>query len=83
MYLCTALACVYADNILLVARSVHMLQEMSNCYETELMRLDMLIILQNSACIRFDPRYDADCFQLLTADDDINEWVDYIRYLGV
>ena len=47
------------------------------------MWLDMRINAKKSACIRFDPRYDTDCFQLLTVNDDIIEWVDSIRYLGV
>ena len=39
---CTSIF-LYADDILLVAPSVHMLQEMLNCCETELMWLDMRI----------------------------------------
>ena len=43
----------------------------------------MRINAKRSACIRFGPRYDVDFFQLFTANRDIIEWVDYIRYLGV
>ena len=43
----------------------------------------MRINAKKSACIRFGSRYDTDCFQLLTANGDIIEWVDSIRYLGV
>ena len=60
-----------------------MLQEMLNCCETELMWLEMRIDAKKSAYIRFGPRYDTDCFQLLTANCDIIEWVDSIRYLGL
>ena len=60
-----------------------MLQEQLNCCETELMLLDMRINVKKSACIRFGPRYDTDCFQLVTANRDIMEWVNSIRYLGV
>ena len=67
---CTSIY-LYADNILLVAPSVHMLSEMLNCCETELMWLDMRINAKKSARIRSGPRYDADCFQLLTAGGDI------------
>ena len=56
---------------------------MINCFETELMWLDIRINAKKSAHIRFGPRYDTDCFQLLTANGDIIEWVDSIRYLGV
>ena len=38
---------------------------------------------KKSACNRFGPRYDTDCFQLLTVNGDIIERVDSIRYLGV
>ena len=79
---CTSIF-LYADDILLVAPSVHMLQEMLNCYETELMWLDMRINANKSACIRFGTRYDTDCFQIVTANVDIIEWVKSILYLGV
>ena len=75
---------LYADDIcLLVAPSVHMLQEMLNFCETELMWLDMRINANKLAFIRFGPRYDADCFQVLTANGDIIEWVDTIPYLCI
>ena len=74
---------LYADDILLVASLVHMLQEMLNFCETKLMWLNMRITAKKSACIRFGSRYDTDCFQLLTANCDIIEWVDSIPYLGV
>ena len=45
--------------------AVHMLQEMLNCYETELMWLDMRINAKNSDCIRVGPRYDTDCFEFI------------------
>ena len=38
---------------------------------------------KKSACITFGSRNDTDYFQLLTANGDIVEWVDSIRYLGV
>ena len=79
---CTSIF-LYADDILLVASSVHMLQEMLNCCETELMWLDMCINAKKSACIRFGSRYDTDCFQIVTANGDIIEWANSILYLGV
>ena len=60
-----------------------MLQEMLNCCETELMWLDMRINAKKSASIRFGPSYDTDCFQIVTANGDIIEWANSIRYLGV
>ena len=48
IYLCNALIFYdYADDILLIAISVLMLQEMLNSYETELMPLDMRISVKN------------------------------------
>ena len=73
---------LYADDILLVAPSVHMLQEILNCCETELMWLDIRINAKQLACIRFGPRYDIDCFQIVTANGDIMEWANSIRYLA-
>ena len=74
---------LYADDILLVAPSVHIVQEMLNCCESELMWLDMRINAKKSACIRFGPRYYTDCFQIVTANGDIIEGANSIRYLGV
>ena len=79
---CTSIF-LYADDILRVAPSVHILQEMLNCCETELMWLDMRINAKTSACIRFGSRCDTYCFQLLTANGDTIEWVDSVFYLGV
>ena len=55
-----------------------MLQEVLNC-----VWLDMRTNVRKSACIRFGPRFDTDCFQLSTAGGDIIEWVDPIQSLGV
>ena len=74
---CTSIF-LYADDILLVSPSVHMRQEMLNCCETELMWLDMRINANKSACIRFGPRYDTDCFQIVTANGDIIEWANSV-----
>ena len=47
-----------------------MLQKNKN---VTIMWLDMRINAKKSACIRFGPRYDTDCFQIVTANGDIIE----------
>ena len=74
---------IFLYDILDVVSWAHMLQEMLNCCETELIWLDMRINAKQSSRIRFGPRYDTDCFQIVTANGDIIEWVNSIRYLGV
>ena len=78
---CTSIS-LYADDILLVAPSVQMLQEMLNCCETEIMWLDMRINANKIGFYQIQSSYDTDCFQIVTANGNIIEWANSIRYLG-
>ena len=52
---------LYADDILLIAPSISAMQKMLIPRETELKLLDMQINFKKSMCIRFGPRFNADC----------------------
>ena len=47
------------------------------------MALEMSINPSKSSCIRFGPRYDALCANLIARDGSAIPWVKSIRYLGI
>ena len=74
---------LYADDIVLLAPSVHSLQLLLHTCEDELSSLDMRLNIKKSVCIRIGPRYKADCCNLVTRDNCELLWCNNIRYLGV
>ena len=73
---------MYADDVILLAPTVHALQTLVNICEAELNYLDMAINVRKSACLRFGSRYKNTCANVLVAGQHI-EWVNSARYLGV
>ena len=74
---------LYADDILLIAPSVTGLQTLVNICETELINIDMSINAKKSACIRFGPRFNVTCQNIISLNGVKFDWVDKCRYLGV
>ena len=74
---------VYADDILLVAPSVTCLQELVFICEQELIDLDMQLNSKKSVCMRFGPRFDVPCADIVSRDGVSLRWVQCCRYLGV
>ena len=74
---------LYADDIVLLAPSVHSLQLLLRTCEDELSCLDMRLNNKKSVCIRIGPRYKADCCSLVTSDNCELRWCNSLRYLGV
>jgi len=74
---------LYADDILLIAPSVHELQRLFKNCERELQWLDMRINEKKSCCLRIGPRFKVTCAQITTSDGYSLPWVDQIRYLGI
>ncbi len=74
---------LYADDIILLAPTVYSLQRLVEICERELQNLDMTVNAKKSSCIRFGPRFDAPCKNLVTADGHTISWVTSCRYLGV
>ena len=78
-FICTGI--FYADDLLLIAVSVHTLQIMINICETELSWLDMRISVHKSICMRFGQRFDIQSANLITDNGDELKWVEKCRYL--
>ena len=74
---------LYADDILLIAPSVIGLQTLVDACEKELIDIDMRVNVKKSACIRFGPRFDAKCADIVSAFGGPINWVVSCRYLGV
>ena len=74
---------LYADDIMLLARSVCELQRMLTACEREFSWLDMSINSKKSCCIRIGPRCNSKCSNLTTSCGSDLPWVTDINYLGV
>ena len=74
---------LYADDIMLIAKSLQALQILLSVCETELLYLDMLINTKKSCCMRIGPRFNMPCAPVVTLGGDSLPWVDEIRYLGI
>jgi len=74
---------LYADDILLMAPSVHVADQLLKSVERELINLDMVINAKNSCCcLRISPRCNVACRPLSTSSGVEIPWKDKIRYLG-
>ena len=74
---------LYADDILLIAKSVTALQRMLWLCEQELNSIDMVINVRKSCCMRVGTRQDKPCSNINTIDGRQLSLVNEIRYLGV
>jgi len=74
---------LYADDILLLAPSVHSLQTLLSACEAKLRQLDLAINANKSVCVRIGPRCYSKCASLVTSDGKDLVWVVTVRYLGV
>jgi exonuclease III len=74
---------MYADDLILVSPSVTLLQKLFLLVEEELRIIAMAINPSKSSCIRFGPRYDVVCADILTRDGNIIPWVKHCKYLGI
>jgi len=74
---------LYADDILLLAPTVTLLDRLFAACEFELTHLDMAINSKKSCCPRVRPRCDKPCNNLYTSGGHLIPWVDEMRYLGL
>ena len=81
-FICTGIF-LYADDLFLIAPSVHTLQIMLNICETEPSWLDMRININKFVCMRFGQRFSIQCANLITDSGDELKWVKECRYLDV
>ena len=80
---CGMFIVLYADDILLVAPSVCMLDKLLKICERELDLLDMVINVKKSCCLRIGPRNNFSCSPISTSKGTVLPWVSEIRYLGI
>jgi len=76
-------AILYADDILLLAPTVTLLDRLFTTCEVELKYLDMAINSKKSCCLRVGSRCDRPCNNLSTSGSHLIHWVDEMRYLGL
>ena len=74
---------LYADDILLLAPAVTLLDRLLTTCEVELTYLDMAINSKKSCCLRVGSRCDRPCSNLRTSGGHLIPWVDEVRYLGL
>ena len=74
---------LYADDIILLAPSVHALQKLLAIAETCLSQLELSLNASKSVAMCIGNYFKEDCFNLYTLNGEILYWVDSIRYLGV
>ena len=74
---------VYADDIILLAPSLHSLQSLLRICETELNCLAMTINVSKSACMRVGPDWQNKPTNITTCDGNDILWLPSVRYLGV
>ena len=81
-FICTGIF-LYADDLVLIAPSVHTLQIILNVCETELSWVDMRINVHKSICMHSGQRFYIQYANLITDSGDELKWVEECRYLGV
>ena len=74
---------LYADDILLISPNVSGLQILVDACERELINIDMKVNVKKSSCIRFGPRFDVKCADIISVFGGPIGWVESCRYLGV
>ena len=74
---------MYADDLILMSPLVTIFQKLFQIAEEELMSIEMSINPSKSSCIRFGPRYDAICADIMTHDGSIIHQVKSCKYLGI
>ena len=72
---------LYADDVILLAPSLHALQMLVNICDCELNFLDMAINPRKSSCMRFGPRHKSVCANVSVGF--CISWTTLSRYLGV
>ncbi len=73
---------VYADDILLISRSVVSLQTLVDIVANGLAKLGLLLNVAKSYCLRVGQRFDACCAPIQVSSRCI-PWTNLVKYLGV
>ena len=73
---------MYADDIVLMSTSLHDLQLMINLCFSELNKIDMIVNIKKTMCMRIGSRFNVHCASPILGGIRLT-WVSQIRYLGV
>lgn len=73
---------VYADDILIVTKSLNTLQGLFDIAQSEIAQCNMNLNVAKCCAMRIGPRFNADCAPITTASGIAIVWVREIRYLG-
>ena len=79
----SCLILVYADDILLIARSVIALQEVFDVVQDELGIINLELNVDKCAFMRIGPRFDNVCAKIVASNGSCIPRVKEIRYLGI
>lgn len=74
---------VYADDILIVTKSLSTLQCLFDAVQAELFICNMFLNVGKCCAMRIGPRFDASCVGITTGSGSSIAWVKEIRYLGI
>jgi len=74
---------LYADDTLMIAPSLSVLQKLLLSCEKELDAIDMVINVKKSNCLRVGPRHNLICAEITTSVGDNHQWINEIRYLVI
>jgi hypothetical protein len=72
----------YADDILIVTKSLATLQFLFDAVQTELDRCNLSLNVSKCCAMRIGPRFDVACANIVTVTGYAIVWVKEIRYLG-
>ena len=76
-------AIMYADDVILLAPSVEVLQKLITLCQSEFETINLKFNVTKCAAMRIGSRYKSDCFTLEALDGSPIPWVSEMRYLGV
>ena len=74
---------LYSDDILLLSPSVERLQQLIFTCETAINSLGLSLNYRKSVCMRMGPRRLVHCANIKTIYENVLNWVNELRYLGV
>jgi hypothetical protein len=74
---------VYADDILIIARTRHCLQRLFDNVLYHLSLLNLELNIDKSACLRFGVRCNCPCVAISLNNGESIRWVSELRYLGI
>ena len=73
----------YADDIIIISRSLYLLQLLFSDIESGLLRLGLRLNVTKCMCLKIGPNFESHPSNIISVSGSPIGWVDEIRYLGV